>query len=344
VFAGRRAQWGGIFLGTLLVLDLGRTDLPWLVFWNYPQKYASNPIVNILRDRPYEHRVADLRSDSLFENLYRIEWSQQLFPYYNIQSLDIFQMPRMPEDLAAYQGAMATMGTPGIARRWELTNTRYLLGPAAYLDSLNQQLDPDKHRFRMVQRFSVVPKPGIENPTQLSELTAVPADNGDYALLEFTGALPRVKLYSRWQVSTNDSTTLQTLASTNFDPWESVLVSSSLPTPPVADTTNMNPGEVEFKSYAPKDIVFRANADAPSVLLLNDRYDPNWHVFVDGKPETLLRCNFIMRGVYLTPGTHTVEFKFSPPLGPLYITLAAMGVGVLMIGYLIFSTRRTTVG
>ncbi len=43
-FAGRRAKWGGIFLGTLLVLDLGRADLPWLVFWNYPQKYASNPI------------------------------------------------------------------------------------------------------------------------------------------------------------------------------------------------------------------------------------------------------------------------------------------------------------
>ena len=57
-FAGRRAKWGGILLGTLLVLDLGRADLPWIVFWNYPQKYASNPIVDILRNKPYEHRVA----------------------------------------------------------------------------------------------------------------------------------------------------------------------------------------------------------------------------------------------------------------------------------------------
>ena len=347
-FAGRRAKWGGILLGTLLVLDLGRADLPWLVFWNYPQKYASNPIIDLLQNKPYEHRVAVLHSKSLFEELYNIEWSQQLFPYYNIQSLDVIQMSRMPEDLAAFQAALSPLGTPDsaylVARHWALTNTRYLLGPASFLDALNQQLDPEQHRFRIVQRFDVAPKPGIENPTQYSELTAVPAENGDCALFEFTGALPRAKLYSRWQVSTNDNATLQTLASTNFDPWETVLVSANLPPPTATNSTNANAGSgtVEFESYAPKDVVFSAHADAPSVLLLNDKFDPNWHVFVDGKPAPLLRCNFLMRGVYLAPGTHMVEFKFSLPLGPLYVTFAAAGVGILLCGVLIFSTRQTS--
>jgi hypothetical protein len=347
-FAGRRAKLGGILLGILLVLDLGRADLPWIVFWNYPQKYAGNPVISLLQNKPYEHRVAVLHSKSLFEELYNIEWSQQLFPYYNIQSLDVIQMSRMPEDLAAYQVALSPLDTPDtvyrVARHWELTNTRYLLGPAAFLDSLNQQLDPEQRRFRIVQRFDVAPKPGIENPTQYSELTAVPTESGDYALFEFTGALPRAKLYSRWQVSTNDNATLQTLASVNFDPWETVLVSTNLPTPSATNTTNANSdsGTVEFKSYAPKDIVFSVHADAPSVLLLNDKFDPDWHVFVDDKPAPLLRCNFLMRGVYLTPGTHMVEFNFSPPLGPLYVTLAALGVGILLCGVLIFSTRRTS--
>jgi hypothetical protein len=75
--------------------------------------------------------------------------------------------------------------------------------------------------------------------------------------------------------------------------------------------------------------------------LLNDKFDPNWHVFVDGKPAPLLRCNFIMRGVYLIPGAHTVEFKFSLPMGPLYISLSAIGVGILLCGFLFFSTRRS---
>ena len=350
-FAGPRARWAGILLGVLLVCDLGRADLPWIVFWNYTQKYASNPIVDVLRQKPYEQRVADLRSDSLFEQLYRIEWSQQLFTYYNIQSLDIIQMSRMPEDLAAYQSALAAMGTPGIARRWQLTNTRYFLGPAAYLDSLNQQLDPEKRRFRFAQRFNVLPKPEIDVPSgitpeqfahylPLNKLTAVRADNGEYALFEFTGALPRAILYSHWQVSTNDSVTLRTLTSADFDPWKTVLVSTPLSVSPATNTTSGNSGTVEFKSYDPADIQFNVQANTASVLLFNDKYDPNWHVFLDGKPAPLLRCNFIMRGVYVTAGAHSVELKFSLPMGPLYISLSAIGVGILLCGFLFFSTRR----
>ena len=370
VFSGRRAKWCGIFLGALLILDLGRADLPWIVHWNYIQKYdidpanpanSTNPIINFLRDKSYEHRVAyglpaPLSTPSqfaLFENLYRIEWAQHHFPYYNIQSLDIVQMPRMPVDLEAFNDAFRigikqdNSGRlvidpetfPRVGRLWELTNTRYLLGPAAFLDLFNGQFDPAQHRFRIVERFDVAPKPGIEQPTKFEELTAVPSDSGNYALFEFTGALPRAKLYPDWQVSTNDDDTLKTLAATNFDPAKIVLVSTNLPSP--ANTTNENPGTVEFKSYAPKDIVLDANATAPSVLLLNDKYDPNWRVHVDGKPSKLLRCNFIMRGVYLTPGAHTVEFQFSLPIGPLYITCAAWVVGILLLGLLVFSKRKS---
>jgi uncharacterized membrane protein YfhO len=95
---------------------------------------------------------------------------------------------------------------------------------------------------------------------------------------------------------------------------------------------------VDFTSYAPKRIVLQARAASPSVLLLNDKYDPNWKVSVDGKPETLLRCNYLMRGVYLQPGTHTVEFRFEPPINTLYASLGAVFVSLLLIGYLILTS------
>ena len=57
IFSGKRAKLGGILLGALLIVDLGRANLPWITHWDYKQKYASNPIVDILRDKPYEHRV-----------------------------------------------------------------------------------------------------------------------------------------------------------------------------------------------------------------------------------------------------------------------------------------------
>jgi len=151
--------------------------------------------------------------------------------------------------------------------------------------------------------------------------------------------LPRVKLYSNWQVNTNDPAVLKTLSDLNFDPAKTVLVSTPQKDLP-AMSTNENTGSVEFKSYAPKDLVLTAQAATPSVLLLNDKYDPNWRVTVDGKPAQVLRCNFLMRGVYLPAGSHTVEFQFSLPSKPLYVTLTAIGIGILLCGLLFVSERR----
>jgi hypothetical protein len=387
IFSGKRAKLGGILLGALLLLDLGRADLPFVIHQDYVQKYAGNPVLDLLKDKPYEHRVADLpfrapEQLQKFEELYRIEWMQHHFPYYNIQSLDVVQMSRTAANFEAFEDALAFHNTADTAylvpRRWQLTNTRYLLGPAGYLDGLNSQFDPGQKRFSIVQRFSVLPKPGIANPYGISPeqfANYLPADkdnafsnpDGPYALFEFTGALPRVKLYSNWQASTNDpaklqawsdglkpylpeasygiltnlnptdQATLQTLSDKNFDPEQTVLVATALP---AATSTNGNPGTVGFKSYSPKNIVLDARSATPSVLLLNDKYDPNWRVTVDGKPAELLRCNFIMRGVYLPPGSHTVEFNFTLPNKPLYVTLAAMTTGILLLGLLVFLQRR----
>ena len=349
---GPRAKTAAVLLGGFLIFDMGRANLPWVVHWDYKQKYevnSLNPILGFLRDKPYEHRVAGLpfhppQGLELFDELYKIEWVQHQFPYYNIQTLDLFQMPRMPEDMKAYKEALAPRADPAtaqlITREWQLTNTRYLLGPAGFLEVMNEQLDPAQRRFRILQRFEVMPKPGILQPTRLEELTAVPSEKGNYALFEFTGALPRAKIYANWQVNTNDRANLKTLSDLNFDPANTVLISTPQPAlPPLA--TNINSGSVEYASYSTKHIVLSAQTAVPSVLLLNDEFDPHWSVTVDGKPAELLRCNFIMRGVFLpAPGRHTVDFSFSLPHQPLFVTLAALALGIGLCGLLFYSSRR----
>ena len=79
-FNGRRARPGGILLGVLLVVDLGRANVPWVITWNWEQKYATNPVIDLLREKPYEHRVAVLpfpvpQQFALFSQLYDIEWN-----------------------------------------------------------------------------------------------------------------------------------------------------------------------------------------------------------------------------------------------------------------------------
>ena len=111
--------------------------------------------------------------------------------------------------------------------------------------------------------------------------------------------------------------------------------------PPSPAATNQDAGRVEFASYAPKDILLKTDAPAATMLLLNDRYDPNWKVLVDGAPGTVLRRNYLMRGVALPPGAHTVEFRFQPPTGPFRVSLAALGFGVLLLGVTAVVGRRS---
>ena len=343
--AGGR-NWAPVLLVAVLIADLFRANLPWVVYWDYQNKYASNPVIDFLKEKPYEQRVARLPFRSppqmaMFDQMYGIEWAQHHFYYYNIQSLDIVQMSREPVVFRDFEGTLRFDGTTNtlwkIPRRWELTNTRYLLGAAGFTDVLNTQVDPEKQRFRPVLQFNLVPKPGVVQVDGLEDFTALTNATADYAVIEFTGALPRVKLYSNWEVSTNDQATLAKLADPAFDPHQTVLVAESLSASP---STNVDAGTVEFTSYKPTHITLKANAKANCVLLLNDRHDSQWQVTLDGQPAMLLRCNYIMRGVELSPGEHTVEFRFRPPLNAFYFSAAMMGVAVLLIGVLLISLRR----
>jgi hypothetical protein len=352
-FAGSRAR-GGIFaLGLLLVLDLGRANLPWVVYWELDDKYLDNPIIESLRDKPYEHRVtvvpmsptgeAGARYNTLITQMFRVEWLQHELPYFNVQCLDNVQMPRKSEALFDYekefQPTNQSQTIPLITRRWELTNTRYMFGVVGVEDYLNYHLAGTGNQLRIVQRFKLVPKPGAVAPIRIENMTAALDERGPLALFEFTGALPRVKLYSNWQVNTNDQSTLNLLVDRAFDPRRLVLVSNPIPAPG-ASATNDNPGTAEIVSYAPKHLVIEADTRVDSVLLLNDRHDPNWNVQVDGRPAPLLRCNYLVRGVALTPGAHRVEFRFQPPYKLLYVSLSAVLVALGLFGVVVLPAKQ----
>jgi hypothetical protein len=294
-----------------------------------------------------------IEAENYFEQfVYGQEWAQHVLLYYNIQSLDIVQMRSMPEDIKAYLDSLQPSPWPPTnqdqlqhafslpRREWELTNTRYLLGSASLVNLLNGLVDPVQHRFRIVERFNMENKPGVTNPTKIAEQTAVRSTNGVFALFEFTGALPRAKLYSNWEVNTNAEATLKRLTAPDFDPAKLVLVTEPISAPSFTTPTNENAGTVEFSYYDPNHITLKANATAPSILLLNDRFDPNWKVTIDGKPATLLHANYIMRGVQVPPGSHAVDYRFAPPVNLFYVSLAAIVLGLGLLGFLGISSRR----
>jgi hypothetical protein len=136
-------------------------------------------------------------------------------------------------------------------------------------------------------------------------------------------------------VNADNQATLKQLASPDFDPHQLVLVADSIPAATAPDTRD--PGPVSITHYSPRKIQLVANPSVPSVLLLNDHFDPAWTATIDGKPERILRANSVVRGLYLTPGKHQIEFMFAPSTPGLYPTLA----GWLMALALVALVSRT---
>jgi hypothetical protein len=342
-----RAAW--VCLGLILVCDLGRSDQPWTNYFDYKEKYAMNPAVEVLEKEPFQHRVtarlAPARQISLSGNgefdLMCFFWLQNDFPYHDIQSTEIIQAPRMPMMDRIFMANFNPSGSnlKAAARLWQLTNTRYLLGGAGIVPELNAQADPAGQSFRLIDRYKMTVKPGVTNIEDIGDVTVVRDDQGDYGLIEFTNTLPRAKLYSQWQ-SMDDSAALSTLASPSFDPTKTVLLSKETVVAQNPSTALIDPGSVEITKYEPKKVDLLAEAKTPAILLLNDRVGTAWKAWVDKKPVPVLRCNYIMRGVALPAGEHTVEFRFQPPLTTLYISLSGWAVALLLTGYLMLTANH----
>ncbi|MGB9603059.1 MAG: YfhO family protein, partial [Limisphaerales bacterium] len=354
-FAGQRSKAAGLLLGAILVFDLCRANAPWIIYYDYKEKYATNPVIDYLRQKPWESRVTfDVRIAGLnllnatgsslpqqiaqleqtFAMLYYQEWLQHHFLYYNIQTANYPQMPRMPKD---YETMLKTFSTlPLLPRYWQLMNTKYLVGLTMFADLLNNHLDPAEKRFKVIMPFDLEPKPGVERATRLEELTAAPKTNGLFALIEWQAALPRAALYTHWISATNEQEVLQNLTDLNFDLSKTVVVLTNLPAPASAP---VKATPVEIKSYSPKRITFEVENKTPSVLLLNDRYAPDWKVWVDGKQSTIFRANYLMRGIFLEPGKHEIVFRFLPSPLSLFVSLSAIGLGIFIGIYLLITHK-----
>ena len=347
VMRGNAAAKWAVALGLLIVIDLTRANSPWVQYDDYKHKYeGNNPLISTLAKSPHEGRVTISPLPSgLLNQLYRIEWLQHQFLYNNVQSLDLVQMPRMATDHEAFERRFTITGDTNThylaGRRWELTNTRWILGGTNDVAFFNRQFDPAKGRFTVASNFVVGLRPGTKNPNApgTEDFTTEFNSAGPYSLIRFDGALPRAKLFNQWQVQTNDDTTLETLAKREFDPQATVIVNA--PIAPSTAALGQAAGEVITQSYRPKEIRLTAQATNDSVLLLNDHWSAHWRVTVDGQPSELLRCNYVMRGVRLPPGSHEVVFRFQPPMTWLYVSLASLLGGFGLLGFVIVDERKT---
>jgi hypothetical protein len=96
---------------------------------------------------------------------------------------------------------------------------------------------------------------------------------------------------------------------------------------------------VRIERYEPERIDIKVQAGAPAVLALSDLFYPGWEATVDGKPAEILRANYLMRALAISPGAHEVRFLYRP--ASFRSGMAVSAVGGLAIAFLVFLHVRS---
>ena len=116
-----------------------------------------------------------------------------------------------------------------------------------------------------------------------------------------------------------------------------VLPSSGVVSPqPGVAATNFGS---EIREYGDNRIVIDAHSDQLAYLLLNDKFDPDWRVTVNGRPRPIFRANFLVRGVEIPAGRSEVVFTYRLDGRLLWFTFGAW-VAVLSGGIFCLFFRR----
>jgi hypothetical protein len=94
---------------------------------------------------------------------------------------------------------------------------------------------------------------------------------------------------------------------------------------------------IKLLNYDPSELRYASNSKAKQLAVFSEIYYPaGWNCYIDGKkPVQTLRVNYLLRGVVVPAGKHEITWKFEPLSVQTGNTLAGLGSGLLLLGFVV---------
>jgi hypothetical protein len=166
------------------------------------------------------------------------------------------------------------------------------------------------------------------------------AERDGVYVYERPGALPRAWVATEVLVQ-DGASILATIRDPVFDPLTTALVEQQvaceLPSGSEADASS-----AEVVRYEPSGVEVLVNSGG-GLLIVSEVYYPGWRATIDGASAELVRTDYVLRGLCVPAGEHTVELVYDPPLLKVGLAITAI-TAVLLTGlglwWVVVSLRR----
>ncbi|GIV27282.1 MAG: membrane protein [Bacteroidia bacterium] len=101
---------------------------------------------------------------------------------------------------------------------------------------------------------------------------------------------------------------------------------------PQMKNTYSGTGKIYLTSYAPNTLKYTSITDEEQFAVFSDIYYPKgWNAYVDGQLQPHTCVNYVLRGMIIPKGTHTIEFKFEPTSYKIGNNIAYVGSTLIYV-------------
>ena len=246
----------------------------------------TNPLLDTLRAEGDTVRCSVASQDQVLSGLL-----QNQFAAMNISCLDISAASRIPDDLTTF---LQTLDSEQ-QTIWFLAGVKNVVVPQGGVEQMQQD-------------------PGVAaNIDHADGYTIVPTGNGDFpshAIVTMKQYLSKATLVPGAEFFASADDELARLKDPKWNPRETILLQSEKKQPVPAGSTAAGPDEVGLRVYTPKRIELSVRSAKGGYVLVNDQYDPDWSVQVNGHDAELLRADTILRAVPVPAGDSTVTMNY----------------------------------
>jgi hypothetical protein len=172
-------------------------------------------------------------------------------------------------------------------------------------------------------------------------IIATDPQNGQQSLIPNANAYGPCWFVKSIKLVKDDTEELQAVGSTNLK--DTALVQQSLAAlagQPQWDSTST----LVLSKFDNDAVEYTANSDKPQFAVFSEVYYPyGWNAYLDGKKTEYTRTDYVLRGMAVPAGKHTIRFVFEPTSYKLGGTLSFTGsflVIVFVLGGLFMAWRQ----
>jgi hypothetical protein len=99
----------------------------------------------------------------------------------------------------------------------------------------------------------------------------------------------------------------------SFDPQATAIVQSAYKSAVTATPSWDSAAVIKLTSYDNDALSYETNASSPQFAVFSEvYYERGWKAFIDGKEVPIAKTNYVLRGLSVPAGKHTITFTFEP--------------------------------